>query len=145
MAKVYLIEGPVGAGKSTFSRSLTTKTNGIHISLDEWFVSLFSPDRPAAEITTWYLERKNRLVNLIWKHAGALLASGIDVVLELGLIQRADRQAFYRRVVENGFDLWVYVLDTPEDIRRQRVRQRNIERGDTFFMVVTDDIFDLAN
>ncbi|NJA04578.1 ATP-binding protein [Methylococcaceae bacterium WWC4] len=145
MAKVYLIEGPVGAGKSTYSKSLAAETNGIYIALDEWFTLLFGPDRPDAEVVTWYLERKDRVLNLIWKHAGALLASGIDVVLELGLIQRADRQAFYRRIVENGFDLRVFVLSTPENIRRRRVQQRNVERGATFFMVVSGEVFDLAN
>ena len=46
MPKVHLVEGPVGAGKSTYSSTLVLRTNGVHVALDEWFVALSSPDRP---------------------------------------------------------------------------------------------------
>lgn len=49
MPKVYLIEGPVGAGKSTYSAALARQTQGVHIALDEWFAALFSADRPASD------------------------------------------------------------------------------------------------
>ena len=45
MPTVHLIEGPVGAGKSTYASALARRTNGVHIALDEWFAALFSPDR----------------------------------------------------------------------------------------------------
>ncbi len=49
MPTVHLIEGPVGAGKSTFSADLAARTRGVHIALDAWFAKLFSPDRPVAD------------------------------------------------------------------------------------------------
>ena len=65
MSVVYLIEGPVGAGKSTYSEILAKQMNGIHIALDEWFVKLFSPDRPESDPVAWYLQRKDRLIDVI--------------------------------------------------------------------------------
>jgi len=95
MPVVHLIEGPVGAGKSTFAASLATRIEGVHIALDEWFAHLFSADRPRARL--------------------------------------------------EGFELAIYVVDAPRDIRRERVRRRNAEKGPTFSMVVPDHIFEIAS
>jgi predicted kinase len=145
MAAVHLIEGPVGAGKSTFAAKVAREVSGVHLPLDEWFVHLFSPDRPATDFVYWYQEKKCRLLDLIWKHSIALLSSGTSPVLELGLVRRADREAIYARAEEAGVKLVIYVLDAPRDVRRERVRRRNSERGATFFMVVPDTIFELAS
>ena len=145
MATIHLIEGPVGAGKSTFGSKLAREVSGIHVALDAWFVRLFSPDRPTTDFVLWYQERKHRLLDLIWTHAVALLASGTIPVLELGLVRRSDRDAIYDRADEAGVELRVYVLDAPRDVRRERVRRRNSERGRTFSMVVPDAVFELAS
>lgn len=145
MPKVHLIEGPVGAGKSTFATALAARHHGVHVALDEWFARLFSPDRPASDVMPWYAERKKRLIGLIWGHSRRVLASGRDVVLELGLIRRHERLEFVRSVRDEGFDLVIHVLEAPHDVRRDRVRRRNSERGSTFSMVVPDDIFELAS
>ncbi len=145
MPRVYLIEGPVGAGKSTFATSLAARASGVHIALDAWFARLFSPDRPAGEFIPWYLERKERLLELIWAHSRAMLAAGVDVVLELGLVQRQPRMGFCHRVQDEGFELVMYELEAPREVRRARVRRRNEERGATFSMVVPDAVFELAS
>lgn len=145
MAQVHLIEGPVGAGKSTYARELELQGQGVHIALDAWFVTLFSPDRPAEHWLPWYIERKERLMGLIWAHAQRLLASGSDVILELGLIQRAARLPFCQQVVAAGHPLRIHVLDAPSEARRERVQRRNREQGPTFSMVVPDAIFDMAS
>ncbi len=145
MPMVHLIEGPVGAGKSTFALDLSSRVQGVHIALDEWFVRLFSPDRPASDVFPWYVQRKDRLLELIWAHSRRLLAADRDVVLELGLIHRQPRIEFCRRVLAEGFDLLVHVLDAPLEVRRERVQRRNREGGPTFFMNVPDPVFDLAS
>jgi predicted kinase len=145
MPKVHLIEGPVGAGKSTYASTLVRRTSGIHVALDEWFAALFSPDRPASDFVPWYILRKERLLALIWSHARRILASGADVILELGLIQRQSRVAFGRQIQDEGFELVVHVLDAPLEVRRERVRRRNAEKGSTFAMVVPDHVFEMAS
>lgn len=145
MPTVNLIEGPVGAGKSTFAAKLASRTNGIHIALDEWFAALFSPDRPAGDFVPWYIEHKDRLITLIWNHSQQVLTSGKDIILELGLIQRDQRTAFCRKVREDGYAPVIHVLDAPIEVRRERVRHRNNEQGATFSMVVPDEVFELAS
>ncbi|WIT12753.1 ATP-binding protein [Paucibacter sediminis] len=145
MPIVRLIEGPVGAGKSTFSASLATRTGGLHIALDAWFAKLFSPDRPTGDFIPWYMARKDRLLDLIWTHSQAVLASGSDVILELGLIQRQPRMDFCRKVIGEGFGLMIYELDAPREVRWDRVQRRNIDRGSTFSMIVSEQVFELAS
>lgn len=145
MNQVHLIEGPVGAGKTTFSTVLAQNIGGIHIALDEWFARLFSPDRPEGDFVPWYVQRKERLLDLIWIHSQKILDSGRDVVLELGLIQQLPRMAFCRRIVEEGFSLRIQVLDAPLELRRERVRRRNEEKGPTFSMLVPAHIFEIAS
>ena len=145
MARVYLIEGPVGSGKSTFSRILSQKNSAPHINLDSWMARLFSPDRPVSGTIEWYVERKERCVEQIWNVTKVILDLNCDVILELGLVQRINRYAMYTRIKESGHQLYVYVLDAPREIRRERVQSRNTEKGDTFSMVVPDDIFEIAS
>lgn len=148
MARVILVEGPVGAGKSTYARTWVARHGGVHIALDEWFVRLFSPDRPAsgeAVVVDWYLGRKERLLELIWLHSRALLATGVGVVLELGLIRRADRAAFCERLWADGVPFAIHVLDAPLEVRRARVVGRNAERGPTFAMHVSEAVFERAS
>lgn len=145
MPRIYLIEGPVGAGKSTFAGSLATRVGGVHIALDEWFARLFSPDRPSTDLMPWYIERKARLLDHIWNHAQALLARGVAPVLELGLVHRQSREALYERAREAGVDLTVYLLLAPRELRRNRVMRRNVEKGPTFSMVVPAPFFERAS
>lgn len=145
MPKIYLIEGPVGAGKSTFAASVAKRVGGVHFALDEWFARLFSPDRPNTEVMPWYIERKARLLDHIWDHAQAVLACGTPPVLELGLVQRSSREDFYQRAREARVELVLYLLDASRDVRRERVMRRNVEKGPTFSMVVPAPFFEMAS
>lgn len=145
MARLHLVLGPVGAGKSTFAMVLSERHGALRLTLDEWMATLFSPDRPATGLVEWYIERADRCVDQIWKLASRLIGMGSNVVLEIGLIQRRDRLRFYERVDDVGYELTIYVLDLPRDVRRERVLERNRTRGDTFFSDVPLHIFELAS
>lgn len=145
MATIHLIEGPVGAGKSTHAVRLAAELGAPRLDLDDWFVTLFSPDRPADGFVDWYLDRKRRCLEQIWHVTEAILDVDPHVVLELGLVGRADRAAFYERVDAADYDLDIRILDVPVDDRRERVRARNRNAGATFKMAVPDGIFDMAD
>lgn len=145
MSKIYLVEGPVGSGKSTYSEQLSLQTSAPNISLDTWMVNLFRPDRPSSGVTEWYVERKERCIEQIWDVARKILDASCDVILELGLIHVSSRRAMYARVSETDHELVVYMLDAPKEVRRERVRQRNLEKGATFSMEVSDEVFEMAS
>lgn len=145
MAKIHLIEGPVGAGKSTFAKQLGHREGCSAIALDDWMATLFRPDRPDENVMQWYIERKERCIAQIWRVAEDLLRARNDVILELGLIQRQGRKAFCDRMAEAGHGFTVYILDIPREERRNRVKQRNIQQGSTFSMEVPSAIFEMAS
>lgn len=145
MATIHLIEGPVGSGKSTFAFRLSRERGAPRLGLDDWMARLFRPDRPDEGLWPWYQERKDRCIDQIWVVVEELLDLDIDAVLELGLVQRAARQAFYERVDAAGHELRVYLLDAPREVRRERVQRRNAEQGATFSMVVNDEVFEQAS
>jgi len=113
--------------------------------LDDWMANLFIPDPHTSGDMDWYLERKDRCIEQIWKITSELMKVGTDAILELGLIQLTNRQHLYSRIDLAGYDLTVYVLEASREIRRERVRKRNIEKGGTFAMEVSDRFFDLAS
>ena len=145
MAQIHMIEGPVGAGKSTFAIALGKRHRSPPLILDDWMATLFRADRPASDFMAWYAERKQRCIDQIWKLAVGLLDLDSDAILELGLVQRADRTRFYERIAAAGSAFTVYVLDAPPAVRRQRVRRRNREKGNTYVMEVSDEVFELAS
>lgn len=142
---IHLVEGPVGAGKTTYAISLSRDLRAPVLNLDDWMVTLFRADRPQDDFMGWYVERKQRCLDQIWKVARDLLRCGSDAVLELGLVRQRDRQAFYALADAAQVGLRIYLLDAPEPVRRSRVRRRNREKGETFSMDVSDAMFELAS
>jgi predicted kinase len=144
-AHVHLIVGPVGAGKSTFALRLAREQRAVRLNLDEWMAALFRPDRPETGVMAWYVERTGRCLGQIWTLAERLLEAETHVVLEIGLIQRRERESFFEQVDASHHDLTVYVVDAPRELRRERVQQRNAQQGETFSMLVPAEIFELAS
>lgn len=145
MAHIHLVEGPVGAGKSTFAAQLTQRHAAPRLILDDWMATLFRPDRPTTGVIEWYIERKSRCIEQIWKLTREFIDAGTDTILELGLIQQCDRQSLFARIDAAGYNYTVYVLDATREVRRERVRERNRQKGATFSMEVPDPIFDRAS
>ncbi|ACY16867.1 AAA family ATPase [Haliangium ochraceum] len=144
---IHLVIGPVGAGKSTFARKLAHEHAAVRLTLDAWMAELFRPDRPEREHErmAWYRERTARCIEQIWATAREASECGIDAVLEIGLLQRDEREQMYQRIAAAECDMLVYVLDADRDVRRARVEARNRDRGATFSMVVPPAIFDYAS
>ena len=145
MATLYMLEGPVGAGKSTLAAKLAAVHMAPHLNLDDWMVTLFRPDRPATDFISWYMDRKSRCIEQIWTTTQSLLAVDVSVVLELGLVRYADRQPFYQRLDDSGVEAKIFVLDVPREERWRRVQLRNRTKGPTYRMEVTEQVFEIAD
>jgi predicted kinase/uncharacterized glyoxalase superfamily protein PhnB len=142
---IHLVIGPVGAGKSTFAMGLAREHGAVRFTLDEWMTRLFSPDRPAQGLVEWYVERAARCIEQIWSAATTVVETGTAVILEIGLLQRTERERFYERIEQAGVAYILYVIDAARDVRRARVMKRNDEKGATFAMVVPPAIFEMAS
>ena len=142
---VYLIEGPVGAGKSTYAEQLSKEVSAPHLNLDAWMTQLFQGDRPHIGIIEWYVARKERCTQQILDVTMRLVKAKCSAILELGLLHKDKRFEVYEQLNQLDCEVKIYVLDAPRDLRRERVKQRNIEKGSTFSMEVPQDIFEMAS
>jgi predicted kinase len=116
-ARLVLICGLPGAGKTTLARSLAAALPAVRLCPDEWLadlgVDLF--DEPFRE----RLERRFRTLAL------ELLAGGQSVVLEFGFWSRAERDELRLAARRLGVAVELRFLDVPfaELVRRVESRQ----------------------
>jgi len=145
MPTLHIIEGPVGAGKTTHANQLSRELRTPPLVLDSWMTNLFQADRPEADLWTWYAERKARCFSQIMSLARNALDLGNDAIVELGLIRVEDRLKLYASLESEGRNFLVHVLHTPREERKRRVSQRNLDQGETFAMHVSEEVFEMAS
>lgn len=139
---IHLICGSTGAGKTTYANELRRQLGALHLSIDEWMMTLFAPDSPSQVSWPWIEARVLRCEQQILATALALTATGVPSILDLGL-QRADQR---RRVTERiraaGVGMRLHFLDIDATERWRRVEARNDRQGETFRLKVTRPMFD---
>lgn len=145
MPTLHIIEGPVGAGKTTYAIKLGRKIGCPPLVLDSWMANLFQADRPETDLWSWYAERKARCIAQIVKLARSALDHGSDAIVELGLIRVEDRLKLYADLEADGRTYLVHVLEAPRDERKRRILKRNADQGETFAMHVSDEVFEMAS
>lgn len=131
----HLIYGPTAAGKSTLAQQMAAQINGVRFAIDEWMHAMFAEDMPDALEMRWVMSRVARCQNHIWSVAAQVLATGTDVVLELGLLRKSDRAAIKARVELAGHKAVFHFVDADVEVRRARVLRRNAERGATYSLI----------
>lgn len=143
-ATLNVIYGPSGAGKTTYANAFARRERAVAFILDEWMAQLFGPDIPAQVEYPWLVERVGRCEAQIWSTAAAVMASGTSVILDLGLMRKADRDRI--REIAQAVDLplqWHYVT-APQEARRARVAERTQVHGKSFALQVTPDMFEFV-
>ena len=142
-ATLNLVFGPCGAGKTTYAHALARREGAVPFVLDEWGVRLFRPDVQGPLDFGFMLERLTRCNALTWSTATAVLAAGTSVVLDLGLMRRADRESIRKIAQEAGLSMQWHFVDAPQEVRRARVAGRNETKGETFVAEVPPEMFDM--
>ena len=75
--------------------------------------------------------------------AEAVLAAGASVVLDIGAMRRADRERIRQIAEAKSLSLQWHFVDTPQEVRRARIADRNATKGETFVMEVTPEMFEM--
>lgn len=139
---IHLIVGNTGAGKTTYAQRLKEEIGGVVFSIDQWNKTLFFPDKKETDGLDWFLERIDRVENMIGSLVLQLESSDTDSILDLGLSKYAHRQKFRDFAMEHGFTIKIHFLDVTKEERLKRVMNRNKEKGETFEFEVTRENFD---
>jgi predicted kinase len=142
MQKAILISGSTGAGKTTYSRKIAQEFSAVVFSIDEWMKTLFWMDAPKGGDLNWALERVRRCEEQIWTLAQRLLDSGHPVILDLGFSKKDQRDRFRSLVLSSGHQPELHFLDISVETRRDRVKQRNLTKSETYEFHVNEKTFD---
>jgi predicted kinase len=142
MATLNVIFGPCGAGKTTYAHTFARREKAVAFILDDWMARMFGPDMPAPIEYEWMIERVARCEAQIWSVAAAVIGAGGSVILDIGLMRRADRARIREIAEATGLPLQFHFVDAPQEARRARVAGRNVVRGENFAIEVSPDMFD---
>lgn len=141
MARLILVCGPTGAGKTTYSMELCDEIKAVKFSIDPWMQTLFAKDMASLDFS-WMIERVNRCYEQIWEVSEQILSLGGNIVLDLGFTTKAQRDIFVSKALGLGINAEIHYLDALTETRRQRVAKRNIEKDPTVYSFeVTDMMF----
>ncbi|MGJ8582604.1 MAG: AAA family ATPase [Marinosulfonomonas sp.] len=141
-AKIHMVCGMTGAGKSTYSEKLRTELGGVRFSIDEWNARLFFVDRSPTSDFNWFYERVQRCCAQMREVSEQILAVDIPVIFDCGFTNLKERTIFYEWAAELGHGVVLHHLDVPMELCWQRVQKRNAERGETFAMEVDRGMFE---
>jgi len=119
---LYLICGKIGSGKSTLAQHLAERPATLLISEDHWTSNLFADDLKTIDDYGRYAAR---LRAAMAPHVVDILRQGLSVVLDFPANTVRNRDWMRSMIAKAGVAHELHVLDVPDAICRQRLRQRN--------------------
>lgn len=114
---LYIIQGFIGAGKSTFSRKLASETGAVHLNPDECVARFYDKNEYMQNWDKCFEETVNRL----WQKTKEYLQTGKSVIFDMGFWQKKDRD-FARRIAgERKSQLKHIYLYVPDELLKKRI------------------------
>lgn len=142
MARLILVCGPTGAGKTTYSLELAKEISAVRFSIDPWMQTLFSKDITEIEYS-WMIERVERCYEQIWEVSQQILKLDGQVILDLGFTTQEQRKQFFDRAEALNINAELHYLNAAPRVRKARVEKRNTEKDPAVYSFeVTDMMFD---
>ena len=138
---IHLITGGTGAGKTTYALWLADEIDGVRFSIDDWMTTLFWMDSPDPISFEWAMTRINRTETQMWDMAEQVLSRGTPVIFDLGFTKFAHREKFRALAKTRDITAKLHWVDITPEERWRRVEARNAEKGETFAMHVSEDMF----
>jgi predicted kinase len=119
---LYLLCGKIAAGKSTLARRLAARPATLLISEDHWTSNLFSGDLRTIDD---YGRFSVRLRAAMGPHIVDILQQGLSIVLDFPANTVSNRNWMRSLITQAGVAHELHLLDVPDVICKQRLRERN--------------------
>jgi predicted kinase len=116
-ARLILICGLPGSGKTTLAKQLATKWRAVRFCPDEWKHDL--------DIDYYDEQRRVRLEARLWRLGQELLRLGQSVILESGFWAREERDELRLAARALGVPVELHYLEVPVDELWRRLEIRN--------------------
>ncbi len=121
---LYIIQGFLGAGKTTYSKKLAAETGFVRLNADEYCDANFPPEKLAQEWEACFAAA----VTQLWRDAEKILATGRSVILDFGFWSRASRDHARAQAQKWNVKCAHHYVTAPDDVLLARIAQR---RGPT--------------
>jgi predicted kinase len=135
-AKLVLMCGLPGSGKTTLARKLASKLPAIRLCTDEWQAALKVSHSDEAF--------HDLLEDQLWAFGKDLIRLGQTVIFEKGLWRRSERDEKRREARELGIDIDLHYFDVPVNELARRLEIRNAEAGTNECPVTREQIEDYS-
>jgi len=119
---LHLFCGKVAAGKSTLAGRLAARPATLLITEDHWTSTLFADELRTMED---YGRYSARLRAAIGPHIVDILRQGLSIVLDFQANTVSVRSWMRSLIEQSGAAHELHLLDVPDTICRQRLRERN--------------------
>ncbi len=131
MAKLHLICGMPGSGKTTLARKLEEEEPALRLTPDEWMARVVGDG--------YDVDKRAVVEAMLWELAQRVLQLGSSVVLDFGFWSRDERNKFRKRAAELGAETCLHFLDVSRDELIMRLEKRNADLPpDTFHIDISD-------
>ena len=134
MAKIFLICGFLGAGKTTISKQLAKQYDAEYMNVDNHVMQMFARDEYESNWEKCFTTAEDDL----WQKIQLCAQSNTNVVFDVGFWTRKSRDAARARARQIGMTPIVYYVYSPDEILKERIAQRpgriaenNIKNFDT--------------
>jgi predicted kinase len=118
-ARLIIVCGLPGSGKTTHAKQLQAKLGAIRFSADEWM--------DAVSLDLWDEPNRGKIEALQWQLGQQLLARGLTLIIEWGTWGKSERDALRIRARELGAAVELHYLSATVDILIDRIQQRGLE------------------
>lgn len=140
--QIHMICGLTGAGKTTYAERLRRDLTGVRFSIDDWNARLFFMDRDPASDFQWFYDRVQRSCAQMRETAEQVLQANVSAIFDCGFTDLKERTIFYDWADTLHIPVTLHFLDIDKATRWARVQQRNADKGATFALEVTPEMFD---
>ncbi len=123
MSVLYIVQGFLGAGKTTWSKVFAQSSGAVRLNADEWCMSNFAE----AEWTRDWDGCFSKSIVFLWEETEHRLSAGEDVILDFGFWSRASRDDARDKARRWQAELRHYYLVAPDEVLIERVSRRGDE------------------